>query len=212
MQDRETTPEDARLGAEMDAADAERGAGMRKTVRNSLLLVTVMGALSFASVPLYDMFCRVTGWGGTTQVADGDADEVLEQTIVVRFDASTAKGMPWEFEPVERQMRVRIGETALAFYRATNPSDRPVMGTASYNVAPFEVGSYFSKIECFCFQEQVLQPGESIDMPVTFYVDPDIVDDPENKDTKVITLSYTFYETDMPEIETSELEGATTTN
>ncbi|MEM1420745.1 MAG: cytochrome c oxidase assembly protein [Pseudomonadota bacterium] len=168
----------------------------RKTARSALMLVAGMGALSFASVPLYDLFCRVTGWGGTTQVADEATGEVLDQTILVRFDASTGRDMPWVFEPVQREMRVRIGETGLAFYRATNPSDRPVMGTASFNVAPFEVGSYFTKIQCFCFVEQVLQPGESMEMPVTFFVDPEIVDDPERSETKVITLSYTFYETE----------------
>lgn len=172
----------------------DRDAGTRRTVRSTLMLVAFMGALSFASVPLYDLFCRVTGWGGTTQVADAGSGKVLDQTVLIRFDASTDKDMPWIFEPVEHQMRVRIGETALAFYRATNPTDRPVAGSAAFNVTPFEVGSYFSKIECFCFTEQLLQPGETVEMPVTFFVDPEMVDDPENRDTKLITLSYTFYE------------------
>ena len=107
--------------------------------------------------------------------------------------------MPWEFKPVQREMELRIGETGIAFYEAFNPTDRPVAGTASYNVTPYDAGAYFSKIACFCFTEQVLQPGERVQMPVTFYVDPEIVDDRDAKFTKVITLSYTFYETELPE-------------
>jgi len=117
----------------------------------------------------------------------------------VRFDASTARDMPWEFRPVERTMEVRIGETGLAFYEAHNPTDRIVAGTASYNVAPFAAGGFFTKIDCFCFEMQVLEPGESVEMPVSFYVDPAIVDDPEASRVPTITLSYTFHETDLPE-------------
>jgi cytochrome c oxidase assembly protein subunit 11 len=152
-----------------------------------------MVGMAFAAVPLYDIFCRVTGFGGTTAVAEGGSDRILDRTIKVRFDASTMN-MPWEFRPVQREMEIRIGETGLAYYEAHNPTDRPITGTASYNVAPYSTGGYFAKIECFCFTDQVLQPGETMQMPVTFYIDPAIVDDPEASRVPVITLSYTFYE------------------
>ncbi|SFR58145.1 cytochrome c oxidase assembly protein [Litoreibacter janthinus] len=162
-------------------------------------VVLTMGALGFASVPLYDLFCRVTGYGGTTAQADAGSDVILERTINVRFDGSLASGMSWEFKPEQTEMTVRIGETGLAFYEAYNPTNRPIAGQASYNVFPFTAGGYFNKIACFCFTEQVLQPGERIQMPVTFFVDPEIVDDPDGKFVEEITLSYTFYEIDLPE-------------
>ena len=173
--------------------------GKTKTLAQTIGVVIFMGGLAWASVPLYDWFCRVTGYGGATNVADTASDEILDQTILVRFDASLERDMPWEFTPVAREMELRIGETGLAFYEAYNPTDRPIAGTASYNVAPFAAGSYFAKIDCFCFELQVLQPGERVMMPVTFYVDPDIVEDREAKHTNHITLSYTFHVTDMPE-------------
>ena len=158
-----------------------------------------MGSLAWAAVPFYDWFCRVTGFGGTTGVAEVAPDEILDRTVTVRFDASKAKDMAWEFKPVEREMEVRIGETGLAFYEAYNPTDRPIAGQASYNVAPYSAGGYFQKIACFCFEEQVLQPGERVEMPVTFFVDPEMVEDLEAKYVHTITLSYTFYEIDLPE-------------
>jgi cytochrome c oxidase assembly protein subunit 11 len=172
-----------------------------KTVAQTLSLVVVMGGLAWASVPFYDWFCRVTGFGGTTMISESapPEDQILDQTIFVRFDASKERGMPWDFKPVERQMEIRIGETGLAFYDAHNPTDRPIAGTASYNVTPYEAGAFFSKIACFCFEEQILQPGETVLMPVTFYVDPAIVNDRDGQFVKQITLSYTFYETDLPE-------------
>ncbi|MBD3679579.1 MAG: cytochrome c oxidase assembly protein [Rhodobacteraceae bacterium] len=173
--------------------------GPKKTVAQTVGVVLVMGSLSWASVPLYDWFCSVTGFGGETSVAEAGSDEVLEQTITVRFDASKERDMPWEFRPVQREMEIRIGETGLAFYEAYNPTDRPVAGTASYNVAPFDAGGYFTKIDCFCFELQVLEPGQRVQMPVTFYVDPDITRDRDAKFVNHITLSYTFYETDLPE-------------
>ena len=170
--------------------------------RTAVKLVGValtMGALSFAAVPFYDWFCRVTGFGGTTAVSASGSDQILDQTVLIRFDASKDVGMPWDFKPQQREMRLRIGENAIAFYEAHNPTDRPVAGTASYNVTPDAAGGYFTKIECFCFTEQVLAPGETAIMPVTFYVDPAIVPDREGKFVKEITLSYTFYETSLPE-------------
>ncbi|AXQ92841.1 cytochrome c oxidase assembly protein [Cereibacter azotoformans] len=162
-------------------------------------VVVVMGAASFAAVPFYDWFCRVTGFGGTTAVASEAPAEVLDRTIRVRFDASREAGMPWEFRPLQREMEVRIGETGLAFYEAYNPTDRTVAGTASYNVTPDAAGGYFAKIACFCFTEQVLAPGERVEMPVSFYVDPAIVKDRDGRYVRQITLSYTFHQTELPE-------------
>jgi cytochrome c oxidase assembly protein subunit 11 len=170
-----------------------------RVVTRLLGVIAVMGGLAWASVPLYDWFCRVTGFGGTTQVAETESDRILDETIRVRFDASRARDMPWEFRAVQPHMDIRIGETGLAFYEAYNPTDAPVAGTASFNVAPFETGGYFVKIACFCFEMQVLEPGERVEMPVSFYVDPEILDDPEARGTPAITLSYTFHVTDMPE-------------
>jgi cytochrome c oxidase assembly protein subunit 11 len=169
-----------------------------RTVFQTVGTVVVMGALAWASVPFYDWFCRVTGFGGTPNVAEA-ADEVLEQTIKVKFDASKERGMPWEFRAVQTEMTIRIGEEGMAFYEAYNPTDRPVAGSASYNVTPYEAGAFFSKIQCFCFEEQVLMPGERVEMPVVFFVDPEIVTDRDAKYTKHITLSYTFHEIDLPD-------------
>ncbi len=175
--------------------------GKQKTVFGALGVIVFMGAMAWAAVPLYSFFCRVTGYGGTTSVAEAGSDEVLDREITIRFDGTTAKDLAWRFRPVERQMTLRIGETGLAFYEAYNPTDRPIAGQASYNVAPFYAGEFFSKIECFCFTEQVLQPGERVEMPVSFYVDPAMVDDGDAKHVTHITLSYTFYEIDLPEDE-----------
>ncbi|TNE67476.1 MAG: cytochrome c oxidase assembly protein [Rhodobacteraceae bacterium] len=171
----------------------------QKTVVKLLGVVTVMGALAWASVPFYSWFCAVTGFGGTVDVAETGSDVILDETIKIRFDANTDPDMPWHFKPVVNTMELRIGETGLAFYEAYNPTDRVVAGTASYNVAPFEAGGFFTKIDCFCFTEQVLQPGERVLMPVTFYVDPEITTDRDAKYVHRITLSYTFHETDLPE-------------
>jgi cytochrome c oxidase assembly protein subunit 11 len=166
-------------------------------------VAAVMLSLSFIAVPFYDWFCRVTGFAGTTSVAEAPSDEILDQTVLVRFDASVEAGMPWEFRPVERTMEIRIGETGLAFYEAYNPTSNPVAGTASYNVTPDAAGGYFTKIACFCFEQQVLQPGERVEMPVSFYVDPAMVTDPEGRFVREITLSYTFHRTDLPDQQAS---------
>ena len=170
-----------------------------KTLIKLVGVVCVMVSLSFASVPLYDWFCRVTGYGGTTSVADGGSDLVLDREVTIRFASATERGMPWQFKPVATTMKVKIGETGLAFFEASNPTDRTVAGSASFNVTPFTAGGYFSKIDCFCFEEQVLVPGETVQMPVTFFVDPEIVEDDEAKLIHTITLSYTFHEIDIPE-------------
>lgn len=170
-----------------------------KTVATLAGVVVLMGGLAYASVPFYDWFCKVTGFGGVTQEADAGSDVVLDRTISVKFDASKDRGMMWDFKPQQLEMTLKIGETGLAFYEAYNPTDRPIAGQASYNVAPYEAGEFFSKIDCFCFTEQVLMPGERVDMPVTFFVDPEMVKDRDAKFIKEITLSYTFYEIDLPE-------------
>ena len=172
--------------------------GPRKTAFGLLGVVVVMGALAWAAVPLYNWFCSVTGFAGTTLTADTGSDEVLDQTITIRFDASLDRTMPWTFKPVVQEMQLRIGETGLAFYEAHNPTSRVVAGSASYNVTPYQAGGFFIKIDCFCFGEQVLEPGERVQMPVTFYVDPEIVDDRDANYIHTITLSYTFYEIDAP--------------
>ena len=173
--------------------------GTNRTAAKLAGVALVMVSLSFAAVPFYDWFCRTTGYGGTTGVAETGSDVILDRTINVRFDASVESGMPWEFTPAQRQMTLRIGETGLAFYEAYNPTDRVVAGTASYNVTPDAAGAYFEKIACFCFEMQVLQPGERVQMPVTFFVDPAIVTGRDGQYVKEITLSYTFHETELPE-------------
>ncbi|GAA3869043.1 cytochrome c oxidase assembly protein [Celeribacter arenosi] len=173
--------------------------GTQKTLLQTVGVVTLMGGLAWASVPFYSWFCAVTGFGGATGVSETASDVILDETIKIRFDASVARDFPWSFKPVEREMELRIGETGLAFYEATNPTDRPIAGSASYNVAPYEAGGFFTKIDCFCFEMQVLQPGETVLMPVTFYVDPEITTDRDAKYVHRITLSYTFHETDLPE-------------
>jgi len=183
--------------------------GPQKTVIQTVGVVVLMGGLAWASVPFYNWFCRVTGFGGVTNTAETGSDVVLDQTITIRFDASLDRGMPWTFKPMQREMTLRIGETGLAFYEAHNPTDHPVAGQAAYNVTPYEAGYFFDKIECFCFTEQVLQPGETVEMPVSFYVDPAIVDDRDAKYVHTITLSYTFYEIDLPDEQAALTNPAT---
>lgn len=167
-------------------------------------LYAFMGALfmlgmGYAAVPLYDLFCRVTGFGGTTQVASAaDAESAAARAmgappISIRFDASTARDMPWTFEPEATTATIRIGQRALAFYTAKNNASIPITGVASFNVEPEQAGVYFNKIQCFCFSEQTLQPGEELRMPVLYFVDPDALRDPNMKGVEQITLSYTFH-------------------
>jgi len=163
------------------------------TVFALLCIVGGMGTLVAYAAPLYDLFCRVTGYGGTTQVATASADRVLDRRITVRFNADAASELPWRFQPQQRQIDVRVGEQALAFYRARSTADEAVTGTATFNVTPAKAGLYFSKIDCFCFTEQTLQPGETVDLPVQFFIDPAIADDPNLDDVTTITLSYTFF-------------------
>ena len=165
----------------------------RAVVMWCLAALTVMGSVTAASPALYRLFCQVTGFGGTTQKVVVPSATVLDRVVTVRFDANVSPHLPWKFEPVVPTMDVKIGENALAFFRATNTSGKPLTGTAAFNVAPETMGLYFNKIACFCFTEQTLQPGQTVEMPVTFFVDPKMVDDRDTVGLSNITLSYVFY-------------------
>jgi cytochrome c oxidase assembly protein subunit 11 len=157
-------------------------------------VVVFMVGASYAAVPFYNWFCRATGFNGTTQVAtSAPSDAPLQRKIAVRFDANVGPGLPWKFEPEQNEIEVRIGEVVTVFYTVTNQAARATTGVAAYNVAPLTVGAYFQKINCFCFTEQTMGPGEKREMPVVFYVDPQLAKDSENDTLKTITLSYTFY-------------------
>jgi cytochrome c oxidase assembly protein subunit 11 len=158
------------------------------------LVVVLMVGASYAAVPFYNWFCRATGFNGTTQVATSAPSAApLDRKIAIRFDSNVASGLPWKFEPEKTEIEVKIGEVVTAFYTVTNQSARTTTGQAAYNVAPLTIGAYFQKINCFCFTEQTMAPGESREMPVVFYVDPAVVDDSDNEGLNTITLSYTFY-------------------
>ena len=156
-------------------------------------VVAVMLGAAYASVPLYQLFCQVTGYGGTTRVAESAPAAAGERVFTIRFNADVDPKLPWAFQPVEREMTVKVGESGLALFRAENLSARATAGTATFNVTPLKAGQYFNKVQCFCFTEQRLAPGASIDMPVSFFVDPAIVEDPNLQEVKTITLSYTFF-------------------
>jgi len=156
-------------------------------------LVAAMVGAAYASVPLYRLFCEVTGFDGTPRIAAAPSTTTLDRWITVRFDDNVAPGLAWRFEPVQTTLKVRLGENMLAFYRATNTSDRPIRGMATYNVFPEQTAPFFNKLECFCFKEQLLQPGESVEMPVSFFIDPQIVNDKDAHGATHVTLSYTFY-------------------
>ncbi len=169
--------------------------------------VALMVGAAYASVPFYNWFCRTTGFGGTTQVAERAPDHVLDRTLTIRFDSNVAPGLPWKFQPEQNEIKVRIGDVATVHYKVINEAARETAGVASYNVAPPQVGSYFSKINCFCFTEQRMQPGETRDMAVVFYVDPEIAKDRDQDGLNTITLSYTFHrmrEQDRPVAETPD--------
>lgn len=181
----------------------------------ALVCVAVLGSMlgmSYAAVPLYDMFCRVTGYGGRTQQTTQYSQTVLDRTIKVRFDANVAAGLPWQFRPLEREVTLRIGETTQVAFEAKNVASHPASGRASFNVTPPLAGAYFMKMECFCFTDNELAPGETLDMPVVFYIDPDIVDLPEMKNISAITLSYTFFPIENAEEQNSAALGKTAPN
>lgn len=169
-----------------------------RKLRTALLAglgVCTMTGVGFASVPLYRLFCDVTGFNGTTQRGER-APGATGQKITVAFDSNTAKNLPWKFQPEQRADTIDIGGRDMAFFTAKNLSDKPITGTATFNVTPAHAGKYFTKIQCFCFTQQTLNPGEEMRMPVLYYVDPGILDDPDTKDIEEITLSYTFYPVD----------------
>lgn len=167
----------------------------RKITTAAVVLGTVAGmtALAFAAVPLYDAFCKLTGYGGTTQIATAAPGAVLDRRIQVRFDSNISPGVPIEFSPKQREQGLRIGESGLAFYTVRNTSDAPISVIATYNVTPHAAGQYFAKLECFCFQDRVLLPGEEADLPIVYFVDPEIVADRDAREIDTITLSYTYF-------------------
>lgn len=180
-----------------------------RTVVSLVAVVVGMVGLAFASVPLYRVFCSATGFGGTTQRAAAAPKQVADAIVTVRFDAQTAPDLAWEFEPEVKEVRVHPGEQREVFFRAVNRSHEPVTGTATYNVTPTKSGIYFDKLQCFCFTEQYLAPGERKDMGVSFFVDPDILRDPETQDVKTITLSYSMFRKAEPSRPTAAAIPAT---
>jgi cytochrome c oxidase assembly protein subunit 11 len=172
----------------------------RRVVIACSAFVASMLGVSYAAVPLYELFCQVTGYGGTIQRAEQLSDTILDRKIKIRFDANVASGLPWDFKPVEREVEVRIGETVQIAYTAQNISEAPTFGQATFNVTPMAAGAYFNKVQCFCFTETELKPGEQMEMPVLFFVDPAIVEAAETQNIDAITLSYTFFphETEKP--------------
>ena len=189
-----TEPANDKPKPKRDAAAWHRNHGL--LALSLAALVAAMVGASFAAVPLYRLFCQATGYGGVPQRAERAPGEVLDRTIRVRFDGNVDGALPWTFAPDQRVMNVKIGEVALAFFKATNKTGQPISGTAVFNVAPELAGRYFTKIECFCFKKQTLAANQSVEMPVTFFVDPKIVDDEDTKNITDITLSYTFYRSD----------------
>ena len=183
--------------------------GNRRIAFALFAVVPIMLAASFAAVPFYSWFCRVTGYAGTTEIATSAPEGVSDRTVTVSFDANTAPGMAWEFRPKQRSVTLRLGETGLVFFEAYNPTDRMLAGQAGFNVVPFSVGGYFDKIACFCFNMQVLKPHERVDMPVTFYVDPKLLDDRETRDVTDITLSYTMFPAALPDDVEAAAEATT---
>ena len=176
--------------------DSEAARRNRKVALIAAGVALAMLGLGYASVPLYRMFCQVTGWGGTTQrasEAQAASVKVSGKTIVVRFDANVERGFPWQFRPEQVTQTLPLGQRKMAMFDARNDSDRPIVGQAVFNVSPEQAGKYFNKIQCFCFTEQTLKPGQTVDMPVVFFVDPKILKDDDTKDVHEITLSYTFY-------------------
>ncbi len=178
----------------MSDQKADIAARNRKVARRLFLATAGMGGFAYASAPLYDLFCRTTGFGGTPVVAQAGDRPILDRTVNVRFDSNVDTALPWKFQPLQREVKVRLGEEYLAYYRVTNLSQRAAVGTSTYNVTPETAGGWFNKLQCFCFTEQLLLPGQSVDMPVIFFVDPELDKDRRYDNIRTITLSYTFFE------------------
>lgn len=185
----------AQFHAPMRPESARRN---RKVAFIAMSVAVFMGGMSFAAVPLYKIFCQVTGFGGTPRIVDSESQVRGERTLTVRFDANTSGELDWHFEPETTSIQLQTGVTATVFYRVTNRSRWPVTGMATYNVAPDQAGSFFNKISCFCFTEQTLAPGETIEMPVVFFLDPALEKDQMMKNAQSITLSYTFVPVKQP--------------
>ncbi|MBD8893000.1 cytochrome c oxidase assembly protein [Labrenzia suaedae] len=178
---------------------AQSGKSNKKVaIACTCLFVSMIGA-AYAAVPLYNLFCRATGFGGTTQVADQASDRVIDRVVTIRFDGNVNHTLPWSFKPEHREIKIKMGETAQMNYLAVNKGSRKTVGTSVFNVTPLEAGAYFNKLQCFCFTEQALEPGQTVEMPVIFFVDPEMDNDPELKNVREITLSYTFFPVDEPE-------------
>jgi cytochrome c oxidase assembly protein subunit 11 len=172
---------------------------MEKNKKTMFILTGVgvaMLGLGFASDPLYDTFCRITGYGGTPQIAEDNFSEVIDRTVTVKFDSNVASGLPWDFKPDQRSMDIKVGQSGLAYYTVRNESDMPLVGVASFNVTPIKAAPYFVKTDCFCFEEQTIQPGQELPLPVLFFIDSQLDEEKRLDDVKEITLSYTFFETD----------------
>ncbi len=174
--------------------------------------VAFMTGMSFAAVPLYDLFCRVTGFGGTTQQSELASTTIIDREIKVRFDANVAQSLPWEFHAEQVEVEMLVGENRLGFYTAENLAGQATIGTATFNVTPAKAGQYFVKTACFCFTEQTLQPGEQVEMPVAYFIDPRIADDPEMADVHTITLSYTFFPVRQDDDTLAALDSAAPAN
>ena len=172
----------------------------KKTLFTLIAIALGMLSLGFASKPLYDTFCRITGYGGTPKIADENLSVVLDRDVTVQFDANTSSDLGWIFKPEQREMTVKVGASGLAFYEVTNPTDKPLVGTATFNVTPMKGAPYFIKTECFCFQEQLVEPGETVSMPVLFHIDPQIDEERRLDDVREYTLSYTFFKVDKPTV------------
>lgn len=192
---------------------------MSASANRRIAIAAVVGSaamlgLTYASVPLYSLFCKVTGYNGTPRRAAAvDKPAATDQTIAIRFDTNTASSLDWNFQPVQPTVRVRLGDQTMAHFRATNRSDRTLTGSAVFNVTPAAAGAYFNKVQCFCFTSQTLKAGETVDMPVVFYVDPGIAKDPDSRSIGEITLSYTFYPADTPKTAAqTQAAGASATN
>ena len=167
-----------------------------RVLAGCVALVAGMGGLAYASVPLYELFCQVTGYGGTTRRVENAGVQLSDKLVTVRFDANVSAGLDWKFYPAQRQVTARFGETVEVMYFAENLGDQTRTGTATFNVTPQQAGAYFNKLQCFCFTDTVVKPGEKLEMPVVFFVDPELIETEEGRDVKTITLSYTFFGTD----------------
>ncbi len=170
----------------------------RKTVIILASVALAMLTLGFASKPLYDTFCKVTGYGGTTGTAEANDSQIIDRVVRVNFDSNTAPDLPWAFEPEQKHMDIKLGQSGLAYYKVKNLSDKPVVGTATFNVTPIKAAPYFIKTECFCFTEQLIEPGQEMSMPVLFFVEPLLDSENRLNDIKDITLSYTFFRVENP--------------